>query len=134
MTAPVFHGVLILVGTHYITVTLPPGCIVNFHHNGFNLLIGSIIAVIEAGRIETMSKVPQMRQQPYRAVSPFPQMLFNQVAHRLVQWYFRIAEVIPAAKSGQVKLFNRPQRMKIKQFGQFGQIEKHEKQAIPKFV
>jgi hypothetical protein len=42
--------------------------------------------------------------------------------------------MIPAAKAGHVQLFVCPQGMELKNGRQFGQIEKHEKQAVLKNI
>jgi hypothetical protein len=75
-----------------------------------------------------------MGQQAYGAVRPTAEPIFHEIRYGLRQRNLRIAEVIPAPETGNVEPFVGPERMFVKQGRQFGQIQKHEKQAILKPV
>ena len=106
----------------------------DFNNDCFNLCIGPVVAIVETGRVETVSPISQMGQQANRTVRPNAKMVFNKISYRLIQGNRRITEMIAAAETGNIKLFVGPQRMDIKESGQFSQIEKHEKKTILKSV
>ena len=77
--APVLHGMKVVRFTEHIAKMLPPGGIVNFHDDGLNRGIRRIVAIIETGRVEAMTKISQMGQQTNRTVRPTAQTVFNKI-------------------------------------------------------
>ena len=103
-------------------INFPQWCCCELPKYHADSIILGIIAVIETGRIKTMTKVSQMGHETNRPLRSTAKTILNKIPYRLIQRDFRIAEVIPTSKTGNIQPFKRPQRMDIEKRRQFGQI------------
>ena len=71
--------VFILVITEDVTMALSPGRVMDFHDNGLGLGIRRIVAIVETGRVKTITKISKMGQQTNRTVRPTAQTVFNKI-------------------------------------------------------
>jgi hypothetical protein len=134
VATPMINGMFVVRITEHITMVLPPRSIVDFNHNGFDCDIGSVVAVIKAGRIEAISKISQMGQQTNRPVRSVPDVCFNKISNSGIHGRERIAEMIFPAKIRNIESLVGPQRVDIEKRGQLLKIEVHKKQPILKHV
>jgi hypothetical protein len=102
---PSSYGVLIEVFTEDVTVFFTPRCVVYLCYDGFHMLVGMVVTIIQAYRIEAIAKVSQMGEQTNRTGGPRPKPLLHQVSDRLLKWNLRVTQVVFAAEIRQVNLF-----------------------------
>lgn len=134
VATPMINGVFIVSIPKHITMVLAPGGIVDFNHNGFDRKIGSVVAVIKAGRIEAISEISQVGQQTNRPGRPVSEVPLNKIPHSGIHGHARIAKMIFAAKIRNIESLVGPQRMNIEKCGQLLKIKIHKKQPILKYV
>ncbi len=82
----------------------PPGRIMNFGHNGFQFLIGLVVAIIKTDRIKTITEILQMGQHADRACGARTGLLSNYSTNRCVKRNFRIPKMMFAVKTGNIRL------------------------------
>ena len=62
-----------------VAVFLPPRRVVHFGYDRFKRVVLHIEAIVKADRIETMAEIPQVGEQPDRALGTSRQSLLDQV-------------------------------------------------------
>jgi hypothetical protein len=124
----------VMLRSQHIAIAFAPRGVVYLNDDGFDTGIRGIIAVIEAGGVETESEISQVGQQADGSLRPGPDSLCDKIANRLIEVSARVSEVIPSSEISHVGLFIGPQGMNSKDGLDFGQIEIDEKQAILKVI
>jgi hypothetical protein len=68
------------------------------------MLVGLVVAIVQAYRIETIAKVSQMGEQTNGAGGPPTNSLLHQVLDRLLKWNLRVTQVVFAAEIRKINL------------------------------
>ena len=82
--------------TQHIRMPFFPRRIGDLGDNGFDTGIGHIETVVEADRVEAVAEGAQVSEKANRSARSGAGLAFHQIAHCLVEWHLRIAEVVGA--------------------------------------
>jgi len=134
ITLPPSHRVRIQILAQNVAVFLTPRGVVDLCHDGFHLLPARVITVIKTDGIEAIAEISQVGKQPNRSGGSIAQPLLDKVSDSLIDRDPRVAQVVLAAEISEVNPLARPKKLPGKHFGEFGQVEKHQEQAIPKTI
>ena len=93
-----------------VTVSFSPGSVVDFGHQGVEALAGAVETIVEAHRIEAMTKVPQMGKEPDGPVGAAPRFLQDEISDRSIQVDLGLAQMVAAVEPGQIAATVGPRR------------------------
>jgi hypothetical protein len=131
---PSSHRVLIQIFSQDIAVFLTPGGVVDLCHDRLYFLVTVVITVIKTDGIETITEISQVGEQSNRPGRSTAQSLLDQVTDRLIHRDLRVAQVVLTAEISEVNFLAGPKTLPGKKVGEFGQVEKHQEQPVPKTI
>jgi len=134
ISLPPSHRVRIHILAQNVAVFLTPRGIVDLCHDGLHLPAALVITVIKTDGIEAIAEISQVGEQPNWSRRSIAQPFLDKVSDSLIDRDPRIAQVVLAAEISEVNPFARPKKLPGKHVGEFGQVEKHQEQPIPKTI